>query len=121
MTIFGVLFRTIMLMARQPPTDAVMRSSEKRNRTSGQKKILRAPHPKDCTLFHLVLWRFIGYLAYRFPKRHQAGLLTHGSSYSPSLPISFLASQWLDRISSPFTAAGPFPICTGFPIKLLRT
>ena len=67
----------------------VMRSSAKRNRTSGQKKILRAIHPKDCTLFHLVLWRFIGYLAYRFPKRHQAGLLTHGSSYSPSLPISF--------------------------------
>ncbi len=52
-----------------------------------------------------------------FTKRHQAGLLAHGSAYSPVLPIS--KRQWFYRISSPFTAAGPLPILTGFPIKLI--
>jgi hypothetical protein len=55
--------------------------------------------------------------AYGFTKRHQAGLLAHGSPYSPALPIS--KRQWFYRISSPFTAAGPLPILTGFPIKLV--
>ena len=54
--------------------------------------------------------------AYGLTKRHQAGLLAHGSPYSPVLPIS--KRQWFYRISSPFTAAGPLPILTGFPIKL---
>ena len=59
----------------------------------------------------------IGPSTYRFPVQHQAGLLAHGSPYSPVLPIS--KRQWFHRISSPFTAAGPLPILTGFPIKLI--
>ncbi len=54
---------------------------------------------------------------YGITKRHQAGLLAHGSPYSPVLPIS--KRQWFHRISSPLTAAGPLPIFTGFPIKLV--
>ena len=59
----------------------------------------------------------IGPSTYRFPEQHQAGLLAHGSAYSPVLPIS--KRQWFHRISSPFTAAGPLPNFTGFPIKLI--
>ena len=36
---------------------------------------------------------------------------------APSRPI--FSGQWLWQISSPITAAGPLPICTGFPIKPL--
>ena len=70
----------------------------------------------------------------------RAGLLAHGSPYSPCLPIqhvtrhsSFVkrwnensdkirftryvsrARQWLFRVSSPLTAAGPRGSCTLFP------
>ena len=44
----------------------------------------------------------------------RAGLLAHGSSYSPCLPIR-QTGQWRGRVSSPFTAAGPRGICTLFP------
>ena len=50
----------------------------------------------------------------------KAGLLAFGSTYSPPLPVSLLPKQWYWQISSPITAAGPLPICTGFPIKLSR-
>ena len=50
--------------------------------------------------------------AERFPFR--AGLLAHGSSYSPCLPIRRIG-QWRWRVSSPLTAAGPRGICTLFP------
>ena len=50
--------------------------------------------------------------AERFPFR--AGLLAHGSSYSPCLPIR-RTGQWRRRVSSPLTAAGPRGICTLFP------
>ena len=46
----------------------------------------------------------------------QAGLLTLGSSYRPRLPIC-LNRQWHVAAFVPITAAGPFPICTGFPFK----
>jgi len=53
-----------------------------------------------------------------------AGLLTFGSIYSPRLPIRHLkkltdlgGDQWLLRLSYPNTAAGPYRISTGFPIK----
>ena len=62
----------------------------------------------------------------------QAGLLTSGSSYLQRLPIRFLPREFLFFIetrritesgfmllSSPVTAAGPSPIFTEFPIKLL--
>jgi len=49
----------------------------------------------------------------------QAGLLTPGSPYWLRLP-DLLVSDMVQR-SSPVTAAGPSPICTGFPIKFLRT
>jgi len=81
------------------------------------KKILRAFGPKDCTLVHLVLWRSIRY--YHVPIDHTS------SGRSSDLRINLLsapshfacAKQWLYRISSPFTAAGPFPYFTGFPFK----
>jgi hypothetical protein len=44
----------------------------------------------------------------------RAGLLAHGSSYSPCLPIHRIG-QWRWRVSSPFTAAGPRGIRTLFP------
>src|SRR5262249_17530940 len=44
----------------------------------------------------------------------RAGLLAHGSSYSPCLPIHRIG-QWRWRVSSPFTAAGPRGIHTLFP------
>lgn len=53
------------------------------------------------------------------PTPPQAGFLAHGSAYSPHLPIAFSRQQWPQRISSPFTEAGPLPNFTGFPIKLL--
>ena len=43
-----------------------------------------------------------------------AGLLAHGSPYSPRLPIH-RGGQWHSRVSSPFTAAGPRGTCTLFP------
>ena len=50
--------------------------------------------------------------AERFPFR--AGLLAHGSSYFPCLPIR-RTGQWRRRVSSPLTAAGPRGIYTLFP------
>ena len=47
----------------------------------------------------------------------QAGLLTPGSSYLLRLP-SFAASG-LRQLLSPVTAAGPFPIHTEFPLRVL--
>jgi hypothetical protein len=44
----------------------------------------------------------------------RAGLLAHGSSYSPCLPIR-RTGQWRRRVSSPLTAAGPRGISTLFP------
>ena len=44
------------------------------------------------------------------------GLLAHGSSYSPRLPIR-RSEQWHVRVSSPFTAAGPRGIFTLFPAQ----
>ena len=54
---------------------------------------------------------------YRSVRFHQAGLLAHGSSYFPHLPVINDDSGIL-RISSPFTAVGPLPDRTGFPFKL---
>jgi len=50
----------------------------------------------------------------------RAGLLTNGSHYSPRLPALLWSSSGLLRISSPFTAAGPFRIYTGFPIEPIK-
>jgi hypothetical protein len=47
----------------------------------------------------------------------QAGLLTFGSSYRPHLPS--LSASGILQLSSPITAAGPSPILTGFPLKLI--
>jgi len=48
----------------------------------------------------------------------QAGLLAPGSSHLPAFPR--FSPQWLSRLSSPVTAAGPLPNRrfrhTGFPI-----
>ena len=43
----------------------------------------------------------------------QAGLLAPGSSYRPR--PSHLATVAYMRLSFPVTAAGPLPVCTGFP------
>src|SRR5690242_5313207 len=66
--------------------------------------------PEDCTRFFI--------LTVPQPTREWlsplwAGLLAHGSSYSPRLPI--LIGQWSSRVSSPFTAAGPRGLRTLFP------
>jgi hypothetical protein len=88
------------------------------NQAFGQKKILRAESPKDCTLFRLVLKRF--------SRHHHVPVHLTPSGRSSDSRITLLsepshnacASQWLYRISSPFTAAGPLPNLTGFPFKL---
>jgi hypothetical protein len=49
----------------------------------------------------------------------QAGLLTFGSSCCSDLPISLLQNSGILRVSSPITAAGPFPNYTGFPFNHL--
>lgn len=49
-----------------------------------------------------------------------AGILTLESPYFLRLPVLIRSRQWLLQISSSTTAAGPFPIETGFPIKPLR-
>ena len=46
----------------------------------------------------------------------QAGLLTLGSSYRLRLPG--LPASGILQLSSPITAAGPSPNCTGFPFQL---
>ena len=86
------------------------------------KKILKASRSKDCTLVLLVLQRFIGYRSYRILK-HPSGRFSGSRviTYSPHLPITLPAQQWSKRISSPFTAAGPLPNLTGFPIELQST
>lgn len=48
----------------------------------------------------------------------KAGLLTSGSFFHCAFPIQ---DQWHEQWSSPVTAAGPFPICTGFPYYVLAT
>lgn len=65
------------------------------------------------------------------PSGGQSDISTHrftemASGRSSDLRIVLLSEpsrlgpprQWSYRISSPFTAAGPFPILTGFPFKL---
>jgi len=47
--------------------------------------------------------------------RVQAGLLTYGSSYRLRLPVQLNSGS--SQLSSPITAAGPSPICAGFPIE----
>ena len=37
-----------------------------------------------------------------------------------TFPFRWFTKQWYLQISSPITAAGPLPTCTGFPIKLLK-
>ena len=37
-----------------------------------------------------------------------------------TFPFRWFTKQWYLQISSPITAAGPLPICTGFPIKLSK-
>lgn len=100
--------------------------------------------PEDCTRFFILTCSpalegtmVLGTFSYRFLFR--AGLLAHGSSYSPCLPIFLVvptcdgaeslldsanqvaiagyhvARQWPSRVSSPFTAAGPRGIRTLFP------
>jgi len=82
-----------------------------------QKKIPRALSPKDCTLVHLVLQRFIGYLLAPIPQQ-ASGRSSDSRIFLLSEPSHFAsAKQWRHRISSPFTAAGPFPNHTGFPFK----
>ena len=51
--------------------------------------------------------------------RHRAGLLASGSRFHLPFPRS-LDSQWIQRQSSPVTAAGPQRIYTVFPILLTR-
>ena len=53
-----------------------------------QKKILRAVRPKDCTLVNFILQRTSGISTYRCSISDQAGFLTFGSPYSPSLPVT---------------------------------
>lgn len=45
----------------------------------------------------------------------QAGLLAPGSSIVRAFPIRWISGSV--RKMSPVTAAGPLPICTGFPIS----
>lgn len=47
----------------------------------------------------------------------QAGLLTFGSSYKLRLPTLSRKAVAVVQPSFPITAAGPFPIFTGFPFK----
>jgi hypothetical protein len=48
----------------------------------------------------------------------RAGFLTLGSSLLPRLPITIACYSGFMRSRSPITAAGPFPIFTGFPCRL---
>ena len=60
-----------------------------------QKKIPRAKSPKDCTLVHLILQRFIGYLSHRFPKT-TSGRFSGSRIILLSAPSHLaLAKQWL--------------------------
>ena len=49
----------------------------------------------------------------------KAGILTPGSTSAPHLPNPI--GQWYTQPSSPVTAAGPFLICTGFPLMSFDT
>jgi len=68
---------------------------------------------KDCTLF---AWSFGGRLDITVSSAQQQGR-SSGSRIipQPRLPITLRAQQWLMWLESPFTAAGPLPILTGFP------
>jgi hypothetical protein len=50
----------------------------------------------------------------------QAGLLTLESSENRAFPAGLHPTSGILRFSYPITAAGPFPIFTGFPIKLQK-
>lgn len=53
------------------------------------------------------------------PSAFEVGLLTPGSSSFRTFP--FYQNSGITRNSSPVTAAGPSPIYTGFPIKLVQS
>jgi hypothetical protein len=78
-----------------------------------KKKIPEALGPKDCTLF--LDPRQNGNRLVPFFHTHQAGILAPDPSTLRTFPD---LPSGMKRISSPFTAAGPLPNSTGFPLKL---